>query len=53
MEQVIVSNIRSFGSKVKEMWKKSIVGKGDVVELVIVALFMRRACPDRGYTGRR
>ena len=38
MEQVIVSNIRSFGSKVKENVEKVIVGKGDVVELVIVAL---------------
>ena len=38
MEQVIVSNIRSFGSKVKENVEKVIVGKSDVVELVIVAL---------------
>ena len=33
-----VSNIKSFGGKVKENVEKVIVGKGDVVELVIVAL---------------
>jgi len=38
MEQVIVSNIKTFGGKVKENVEKVIVGKGDVVELVIVAL---------------
>ena len=37
MEQT-VSNIKSFGGKVKENVEKVIVGKGDVVELVIVAL---------------
>jgi MoxR-like ATPase len=37
MEQTI-SNIKSFGGKVKENVEKVIVGKGDVVELVIVAL---------------
>jgi MoxR-like ATPase len=37
MEQVI-SNIKSFGGKVKENVEKVIVGKSDVVELVIVAL---------------
>jgi MoxR-like ATPase len=37
MEQT-VSNIKNFGSKVKENVEKVIVGKGDVVELVIVAL---------------
>lgn len=38
MEQVIVSNIKTFGGKVKENVEKVIVGKGDVVELAIVAL---------------
>ena len=37
MEEMI-SNIKSFGGKVKENVEKVIVGKGDVVELVIVAL---------------
>jgi MoxR-like ATPase len=37
MEEVI-SNIKTFGGKVKENVEKVIVGKGDVVELVIVAL---------------
>jgi MoxR-like ATPase len=37
MEEV-VSKIRSFGGKVKENVEKVIVGKGDVVELAIVAL---------------
>ena len=37
MEEVI-SKIKSFGGKVKENVEKVIVGKGDVVELVIVAL---------------
>ena len=37
MEQT-VSNIKSFCGKVKENVEKVIVGKGDVVELVIVAL---------------
>ena len=37
MEEV-VSRITSFGGKVKENVEKVIVGKGDVVELVIVAL---------------
>ncbi len=37
MEQTI-SNIKGFGGKVKENVEKVIVGKGDVVELVIVAL---------------
>ena len=37
MEQVI-SKIQNFGGKVKENVEKVIVGKGDVVELVIVAL---------------
>jgi MoxR-like ATPase len=37
VEQTI-SNIKGFGGKVKENVEKVIVGKGDVVELVIVAL---------------
>jgi MoxR-like ATPase len=37
MEQVI-SNIKDFGSKVKQNVEKVIVGKGDVAELVITAL---------------
>ena len=37
MEEVI-SSIKTFGGKVKENVEKVIVGKGDVVELVIVAL---------------
>ena len=37
MEEVI-SRIKTFGGKVKENVEKVIVGKGDVVELVIVAL---------------
>ncbi len=38
MEDVIIGKIQSFGSKVKENVEKVIVGKGDVVELVILAL---------------
>ena len=37
MEEVI-SSIKTFGGKVKENVEKVIVGKGDVVEMVIVAL---------------
>jgi MoxR-like ATPase len=37
MEEV-VSNIKSFGVRIKENVEKVIVGKGDVVELAIVAL---------------
>jgi MoxR-like ATPase len=38
MEDVTISKIQAFGSKVKENVEKVIVGKGDVVELVILAL---------------
>jgi MoxR-like ATPase len=38
MEDVTISKIQTFGGKVKENVEKVIVGKGDVVELVIVAL---------------
>ena len=37
MEEVI-SRIKTFGGKVKENVEKVIVGKGDVVELAVVAL---------------
>ena len=38
MEELVISKIQIFGGKVKENVEKVIVGKGDVVELVIVAL---------------
>jgi MoxR-like ATPase len=38
MEDVTISKIQAFGSKVKENVENVIVGKGDVVELVILAL---------------
>src|SRR5271157_567752 len=38
MEDVTIGKIQSFGSKVKENVEKVIVGKGDVVELIILAL---------------
>jgi MoxR-like ATPase len=38
MEEAVISKIQTFGNKVKENVEKVIVGKGDVVELVIVAL---------------
>ncbi|MGB8263794.1 MAG: AAA family ATPase, partial [Dehalococcoidales bacterium] len=38
MDDVIIGKIQAFGIKVKENVEKVIVGKGDVVELVILAL---------------
>jgi len=38
MEDITVSRIRDFGIKIKENVERVIVGKGDVVELAIVAL---------------
>ena len=38
MDDVIIGKIQAFGNKVKENVEKVIVGKGDVVELVILAL---------------
>ena len=38
MEDIIVSRIRDFGTKIKENVERVIVGKGEVVELAIVAL---------------
>jgi len=38
MDELTVGKIRTFGGKVKENVEKVIIGKGDVVELVILAL---------------
>jgi MoxR-like ATPase len=38
MDELVIGKIRTFGGKVKENVEKVIIGKGDVVELVILAL---------------
>ena len=38
MDELVIGKIQSFGNKVKENVEKVIIGKGDVVELVILAL---------------
>jgi MoxR-like ATPase len=38
MDELVIGKIQAFGGKVKENVEKVIIGKGDVVELVILAL---------------
>ena len=38
MDELVIGKIRTFGGKVKENVEKVIIGKGDIVELVILAL---------------